>query len=260
MHGFTHAVQFELNRGCDAIVSFLIIVRIGRNAGDFRGQTLAGGACEWLRAGKARRSARHDGSDGRSAFVANRGFWTISAVAAVLLFEVAAESPADTETAAIPQAPEVNSCLLLTDRQVSGVLNMKVDPGVREDSGRLDGAGYEGSYSSTCTWRVSADRDAHDPTRPLGGASFAILTIISWPAANNGPANFLQSFRDAAQAHVITTTPVPLQIGDDALWWGDGVAARKGKFSFGISIHLLDGRSKERRMEELLAAKIAAQL
>jgi hypothetical protein len=192
--------------------------------------------------------------------VSNQGFWTISAVAVVLLFGGVFESPADTGTAAIPQAPNVNSCALLTDRQVSEVMNMKVDPGVRDDSGRLDGSAYEGSYSSTCTWRVSADRDAHDPTLALGGASFAILTIISWPAGADGPAKFLQSFRDAAQSHIITTTPVPLQIGDEALWWGDGVAARKGQFSFGMSVHLLNGRSKERQMEELLAAKITAQL
>jgi hypothetical protein len=137
-------------------------------------------------------------------------------------------------------------------------MNTKVDAGVREDTGWLDAPDYAGAYSSTCTWRASSDSDAHDPTRSLGGASFAILTVISWPAGD-GPAKFLQSFRNAADDHVITGTPVPLQIGDEALWWGDGVAARKGSLSFGMSVHLVNERAKERRMEELLAAKIAAR-
>ena len=137
---------------------------------------------------------------------------------------------------------------------------MKVDPRARDDSGLLHGPAYEGSYSSTCVWRASADRGAQDPSRPLGGASFAILTIIAWPPGGNGPTKFLESFRDAAQSHIITTTPLPLKIGDEALWWGDGVAARKGNLSFGISVHLVNGRFKERQMEESLAAKITARL
>jgi hypothetical protein len=158
------------------------------------------------------------------------------------------------------QTPKTNSCTLLTDRQVSEVVRMKVDQGARDDGGRLEGPEYAGSYSSTCVWRASVDRGAQDPERPLGGASFAILTIIGWPPHVSGPVKFLQTFRDAAQSHDIATTPVPLQIGDEALWWGDGVAARKGNIAFGISVHLVNSRSEERQMEELLAAKIAARL
>jgi hypothetical protein len=191
--------------------------------------------------------------------VSNQSYHAVSAAVAALIFGAVADSPADTADAHVAPAPAINSCALLTDRQVSEVMHTKVDPGVREDTGRLDGPDYTGAYSSTCTWRASSDRDAHDPSRPLGGASFAILTVISW-AANEGPAKFLQSFRSAAEDHVIASAPVPLHIGDEALWWGDGVAARKGKLSFGMSVHLVSERIKERRMEETLAAKIAAQL
>lgn len=192
--------------------------------------------------------------------MSNPGFWSLPAAAVILLLAGIIETPAGVGAEATPQIPTPNSCGLLTDRQVSEAMNMKVDPGVREDSGQLDGAAYEGAYSSTCVWKALQDRDAHDPTRPLGGANFAILTLISWPAGGNGPAKFLQSFRDAAQSHIITSTPVTLRIGDEALWWGDGVAARKGNVGFGISIHLLNGRPQERQMEESLAAEIAAQL
>lgn len=193
----------------------------------------------------------------RNAFVSNLGFWRLRTAAVILLFASIIESPAGADSS---PHPKPNSCDLLTDRQVSEVMHMKVDPGARDDSGQPAGAGYEGAYSSTCVWRASQDRSAQDPTLPLGGANFAILTLISWPVGADGPAKFLQSFRDAAESHIITSTPVALRIGDEALWWGDGVAARKGNVSFGISIHLVNGRPKEREMEESLAAKIAAQL
>jgi hypothetical protein len=162
--------------------------------------------------------------------VVSRGLWLISAATVAMLF-------------------------------AGAIIELKVDAGVRDDSGRLEGRNYEGSYSSTCVWRVSADRQANDPSLPLGGASFAILTIILWPAsAGDGPAKYLQSFRDAALNGEITTRPLPLRIGDEALWWGDGVAVRKCNLSFGISVHLRNGRSKERQMEESLANKIVERL
>jgi hypothetical protein len=159
-----------------------------------------------------------------------------------------------------PPSQPASACALLTQWQVSEAMKMQVDPGIREDTGRLDGDAYQGAYSSTCVWKAAGDRDAHDLTRPLGGASFAILTVISWPVGVKGAEIFLQSFRDAAQSHIIANAPVPLQIGDEALWWGDGVAVRKHNHSFGISVHLVNGRSKERQLEEFLAAKVISSL
>jgi hypothetical protein len=170
------------------------------------------------------------------------------------------EPPAGIGAEMPPQSRPANACGLLTDRQVSEAMKMKVDPGIREDTGRLEGDSYQGAYSSTCIWKAASDRDAHDLSRPLGGANFAILTVISWPVGVKGAAIFLQSFRDAAESHVIANTPVPLKIGDEALWWGDGVAVRRNNHSFGISVHLVNGRSQERQLEEFLAAQITAQL
>jgi hypothetical protein len=147
---------------------------------------------------------------------------TAELLRAVALLFAMIGSPARIWAEMLPQSGVANACSLLTDRQVSEVMKMKVDPGIREDSGRLQGDSYQGAYSSTCIWKAASDRDAHDLNRPLGGANFAILTVISWPAGANGAAIFLQSFRDAAESHVIANTPVPLQIGDEALWWATG--------------------------------------
>lgn len=179
-------------------------------------------------------------------------------VALLLLGCAVAESTA-ADTRGISTAQQADACSLLAAEEVSKALELSVDRGLRDDGGRLNGGAYEGAYASTCVWKVSGDRDLRNLELPLGGGSFAILSLISWPSGG-GSVKFLQSFRDAAQNHIISSQPVKLAIGDEALWWGDGVAVRKGDLSFGISVHLVDGRSRERQIEEALATKIVARL
>ena len=172
----------------------------------------------------------------------------------VLAATLAGASFATGSAAEVPK--EINACALLTDAEVSAALGVPVEAGQRRDSGVT----ADGAFSSTCLWRVSADKDAKDPKRPLGGARFAILNAMAWSKTGKGPASFLQSFRDAARDHIIDNTPVPLKIGEESLWWGDGVAVRKGDMSFGMSVHLVDGRERERGMSEALAAKVLKRL
>ena len=52
-----------------------------------------------------------------------------------------------------------------------------------------------------------------------------------------------------------------LNLGDEAVWWGNGVAARKDAVSFGVSVHLTSGdTSAHRGMEETLAKQIVGRL
>ena len=155
----------------------------------------------------------------------------------------------------------INACTLLTGSEVAAILGEKVHPGELHDSGSVESGNDVGAYSSTCLWRVASEGPPpSDPNLSLGGASYAILNAMQYPAGTGQARNFLQSFRDAAKEGVIDQSPVALKIADDALWWGDGVAVCKGDRSFGISVHLVGGRNKERDMEEALARKIAARL
>lgn len=164
--------------------------------------------------------------------------------------------------AAQEKGAEINACTLLTEQEVEAAIGRDVDPGLRRDAGRTGDGAYPdtGSYSSTCLWRVAADRDKADPNRPLGGASFVILNAMNWPPGSGESKKFLQSFRDAAEHNVIPSKPVALNIGEEALWWGDGVAVRKGDTSFGISVHLVGEKPAQRGIEEKLAAQIAPRL
>jgi hypothetical protein len=155
------------------------------------------------------------------------------------------------------EPPPINACALLTSGEVSALLGIPVTDGVRHD----DGLTSVGAYSSTCIWKVRDARlHAHDPNASLGGADFAILNAFSWPS-RVAAAGFLRSFRSAADKHEIPMRPVELHIGDESLWWGDGVAVRRGAESFGISVVVNSADRAQRRVwEEALAEKILARI
>jgi hypothetical protein len=164
------------------------------------------------------------------------------------------------DSAPAHKATPINACTLLSANELSQVIGVPVDAGARKDDGWVDNDSIHGAYSSTCLWRATADRGAADPNLPAGGASFAILNVFSWPVGSQEAGSFLQKFRDAAENNLIPSKPVPLKIGDEALWWGDGVAVKSGHVAFGISVHLVNGRPKERQMEETLGATLAGRV
>ncbi len=164
-------------------------------------------------------------------------------------------SAAGASDAATP--PRVNACALLSSGELSAVLNTPVEEGTRHD----DGVTSAGAYSSTCIWKVRNERvDSHDPQASLGGADYVILDAFSWPS-RDGAESFLQSFWSAADHNEIPMRPVALKIGDDSLWWGDGVAVRTGAVSYGVSVVMHSADLAGRRVwEESLAKKILPRI
>ncbi|MEP7244985.1 MAG: hypothetical protein ABI885_15070 [Gammaproteobacteria bacterium] len=184
----------------------------------------------------------------------------IAALIALSLALLDSETAIAAESGTSSKGIEVNACTLLSADEISAAVHFKVEDGVRNDSGQIQNGSFSGSYSSTCLWTASEDHNAKDPSLPLGGARFVILNVMSGPAGSQHAANFLQGFRDAADDQTIRTSPVSLSIGDDSLWWGDGVAVQKGDISYGVSVHSVNQRSLERQMEETLASKIVKRL
>jgi hypothetical protein len=151
--------------------------------------------------------------------------------------------------------PESNACTLIAKEDVAKIVGGTVETAERNDDGKTE----DGAYSSTCVWKVTGlPALPAKPNAPFGGAAFAMLNTITWPAGSGMAKKYLEDFRDAAKQDLIDQTPVPVQAGDEALWWGDGVAFRRGDVSFGVSVHAGTDKKQEQALETALAKKIVA--
>jgi hypothetical protein len=152
----------------------------------------------------------------------------------------------------------IDPCGLLTADEVSAAIGKTVEPGRYSDNGIT----RDGARSTTCLWAVALPAGvAPDPARSLGGREFAILNVISWPGGPADARKYLENFRQAFEHGEISSKPVDLSIGaDEALWWGDGVAARRDGVSIGMSVASAGDRSLRRPRAEGLARLVVQRL
>ncbi|MEJ0035360.1 MAG: hypothetical protein WDO68_04660 [Gammaproteobacteria bacterium] len=159
-------------------------------------------------------------------------------------------------------APTIDACALLDARDIEKVLGMPVEKGSRRDSGLES----NGAYSSACVWMLTAERGHEaDPAAPLGGRSFVILNALRWPQGSDGAKSYLQAFREASDSGVLPSKPDARQFGDEALWWGDGLAVRRREVSFGVSVFLprqagAQPKTRPGEREERLAKVVLSRL
>jgi hypothetical protein len=159
------------------------------------------------------------------------------------------------DTADAVAADPIDACSLLRTAELEEAVGQSVAAGVRSDSGYVP----NGSYSSTCVWQITLYAGNPDDRRPPGREQFVILNAMQWPDNSGLSGAFLDSFRDAAARGELPTEPVRREIGDEALWWGDGLAVRKGDVSFGVSVFVPDKKSSG-AIEEKLANHVVRKL
>jgi hypothetical protein len=148
-------------------------------------------------------------------------------------------------------APAIDACALLQAEQIARVVGEAVEPGVRNDAG----VESNGAYSSSCVWRLSAEKSQARPR------SLVILNAMQFPPRSGRAHEFLDAFREAAASGVLPRAPSARKFGDDALWWGDGLAVRRRDVSFGLSVYLpKTPAERPGAREERLAPLILAQL
>jgi hypothetical protein len=147
----------------------------------------------------------------------------------------------------------IDACALLREAEIEDVVGQSVGAAERSDSGHEP----NGAYSSTCLWPIG--RDDASPAAPR--RQFVILNAMRWPAASGLAVTFLEAFRDAAARGELPAQPEARDFGDEALWWGDGLAVRKGDVSFGISVIVADARANAPgAIEEKLVPRILQRL
>jgi hypothetical protein len=152
----------------------------------------------------------------------------------------------------------IDACALLTPDEVSAVVGTRVESGQKYDNGITP----QGAHSTTCIWAGPLPPGAEpDPAQRLGGRGFVILSVMNWPGGPSDARKFLEDFQQAFRQHDIDSKPVSVDVGaDDALWWGDGVAARKNGVSFGISVAQFGDRAARRPDAESLAKLVVRRL
>lgn len=159
-----------------------------------------------------------------------------------------------------PKVADRDACSLIAPADVAAVTGGAIAKSERDDSGETN----EGGYSSTCIWKIDGlpkvPAVKEGAPEPFGGQAFAMLNTIVWPAGSGLAKKYVNDFRDAAKQDLIDAMPVPVKAGDDALFWGDGVAVAKGDISFGVSVHVGTDKKAEQAMEEALAKKIVPKL
>ena len=155
-------------------------------------------------------------------------------------------------------AEPIDACALLEDSEIAAVIGLAVEAGERRDVGSLP----DGTYSSTCIWTVRLEKPAQEnPSAPFGGKSFVILSAIQWPVGSALAHTFLDSFYAASQRGEIPGKVSPRKFGDDALWWGDGLAVVRENVAFGISVFVPSSPAARPGVrEEQLAPHILGRL
>lgn len=158
--------------------------------------------------------------------------------------------------AATPAA--IDACALLSADQVSAVTGKSVEITQPFDNGITP----QGAHSTTCIWAAPLPPGTEpDPSKRLGGRGFVVVSVMNWPGGPGDARKFLDDFQRAFEEHGIDSKPVPVQVGaDDALWWGDGVAARKDGISIGVSVAQFGDRAARQPQAESLARLIVKRL
>lgn len=137
-------------------------------------------------------------------------------------------------------ATDINACDLLQPGEIERATGRNVDPGVRMDAGEEAG----GAWSSSCVWLLRTAGEAPmGPRFDLRGRSYVMLNAVQWPAGSGKARSFLDGFRDALASGALAGPLLPRKFGDEAFWWGDGLAVRRRDIGFGLSVHVIGVRS-----------------
>lgn len=162
-----------------------------------------------------------------------------------LLLSLAALWPLPPALAA-EAAPEIPACQLLTSDEVAAAFGKPVAVTERPPIG-----GGAGQGRMTTCFFTPAD----------GGLGTTLsLVVWSWPPGHPAAAGYIEAIRLAAGPG--SPPPVAVAVGDEALWDGDRLHARKGSvgFTLAASLNALDPTPEAETKLLALGAKVAARL
>ena len=142
--------------------------------------------------------------------------------------------------------PEIPACPLLTVDEVAAAFGTPVTATERPATGGGPGQGR----MTTCFWA------------PAGGRLGATVSLVvwSWPAGHPAAPGYVEAIRLAASPD--RPPPADVVVGDEAVWDGDRLHARKGDIGFTLaaSLNALDAPPEAEAKLVALGATVADRL
>ena len=129
-------------------------------------------------------------------------------------------------------AASLDACALLTVEDFNAVFARTFNA---DKPGPSGGGGANQGAMMSCAWVSPGAEVAGKPMASLNNTYFTNLIVWSWPAGSGGSDSYMKSFVDAAKTYN-QPAPVPVTLGDAALWGGETMHVKKGDVTMSLSL------------------------
>ena len=126
----------------------------------------------------------------------------------------------------------VDACALLTVEDFNAVFDRTFNA---DKPGPSGGGGANQGAMTSCAWVSPGAEVAGKPMASLNNTYFINLITWSWPVGSGGGDSYMNSFVEAAKTFN-QPAPVPVTLGDAALWGGKSMHVKKGDVTMTLSL------------------------
>lgn len=170
-----------------------------------------------------------------------------------------------TSTVVRPSTEEIDASKSFDVCRLLSAADIRAELGIDVATGQLHDIGFDeklAAHSWSCIWffreQTSGSSDSYQMN---DGKRFVILNLMRWSKRDNRAYEYLQGFRRAAETGELPRAPMTRSMGEEALWWGDGLAVRQGLVGFGVSVFPAPNFvAYPGEIEEKLASRILEKL
>jgi len=153
-------------------------------------------------------------------------------------------------------AASLDACALLTVEDFNTVFDR---PFNADESVLSAGGGAKQGAMTSCAWTSPGPEVAGKPMASLKNTYFINLIEWSWPAGSNGGERYMKSMVDGAKV-LDQPVPVPVTLGDAALWGGKTMHVKKGDVTMSLTLTGPGEEAAERAAAESLMTTALGQL
>ena len=180
-----------------------------------------------------------------------------ASIAGAVLVTLAVAGCSDESGKSGKAAASFDACALLTAEDFNAVFDRTF---TADEAGKTTGGGgaKQGAMMS-CAWVSPGAEVAGKPMASLNNTYFINLIAWSWPAGSSGSDNYMNSFVEAAKTYN-QPVPVPVTLGDGALWGGKTMHVKKGDVTMSLTFTGPDDEAAKRAAAESLATTALGRL